>query len=197
MAEMTVARALSELKMLDKKIIQALTTDTFVSWARKDQDQDQVAKTEALLKGNLQSLRANIDRARRIKRSLVLSNAITSVDIAGESMTVAEIIEMRRRINHSKMLAAALSGQYESATNNVESLLERLDTKATTAFTVGENVDKDMVQAFVEARKPFIIGVRNADTEAKKLVDFVDAFEREVDEALNVSNALTTLEVED
>lgn len=197
MAQMTVARALSELKMLDKKIDQAIGLEPLVGWARKDQDAKEVDKQSKAMKASLQSIRANMDRARKIKRSLVLSNASTKVRIAGEDMTVAEIIEMRRRIAQHKNLAFQLANQHGRATGNVDKLLEQLDSKAAAAFTVKEEVDKDMVKAFVDARRPFLIGVTNADNEAKKLADFIDSFEREVDEALNVSNALTTLEVED
>lgn len=102
--EMTITRALSELKMLDKRINR--TVDDAVLGGlmigkhiqHGFQNQEEVEKKA---KADDQSIQALIKRRNAIKSAIVVSNATTMIDVAGVRMTVAEAIERNDRLRYS------------------------------------------------------------------------------------------------
>ncbi|WHX45188.1 hypothetical protein QNH35_01415 [Bacillus pumilus] len=101
--EMTITRALSELKMLDKRINR--TVDEAVLGGlmigkhiqHGFQHQEDIEKKA---KADDQSIQALIKRRNAIKSAIVVSNATTTIDVAGVSMTVAEAIERKTSIEY-------------------------------------------------------------------------------------------------
>ena len=205
--KMTVHKALAELKTLDDRIDSEITGSVFVRANRHNNMKifgktipDFMADTES----SYQSVKALINRRNAMKRAVVLSNAITKVNIGGVEYTVAEAIEMNNHgMENLVELRNCLREQYSSVKRMVESengdkLVKACENYIQATFGTKEkinNPDIEMAQKVYMANNTYDI-VTGFDIEKiiKELTDRIDAFKAEVDSALSVSNALTVIE---
>ena len=205
--KMTVHKALAELKTLDDRINSEITGSIFVRANRHNNMKifgkaipDFMADTES----SYQSVKALINRRNAMKRAVVLSNAITKVNIGGVEYTVAEAIEMNNHgMENLVELRNCLREQYSSVKRMVESengdkLVKACENYIQATFGTKEkinNPDIEMAQKVYMTNNTYDI-VTGLDIEKviKELTDRIDAFKAEVDSALSVSNALTVIE---
>ena len=205
--KMTVHKALAELKTLDDRINSEITGSVFVRANRHNNMKifgktiaDFMADTES----SYQSVKALINRRNAMKRAVVLSNAITKVEIGGVEYTVAEAIEMNNHgMENLVDLRDCLREQYSSVKRMVESengdkLVKACENYIQATFGTKEkinNPDIETAQNVYMANNTYDI-VTGLDIEKviKELTDRIDAFKAEVDSALSVSNALTVIE---
>lgn len=205
--KMTVHKALAELKTLDDRINSEITGSVFVRANRHSNTKifgkvipDFMADTES----SYQSVKALINRRNAMKRAVVLSNAITKVEIGGVEYTVAEAIEMNNHgMENLVELRNCLREQYSSVKRMVESengdkLVKACENYIQATFGTKEkinNPDIEMAQKVYMTNNTYDI-VTGLDIEKviKELTDGIDAFKAEVDSALSVSNALTVIE---
>ena len=205
--KMTVHKALAELKTLDDRINSEITGSVFVRANRHNNMKifgktipDFMADTES----SYQSVKALINRRNAMKRAVVLSNAITKVEIGGVEYTVAEAIEMNNHgMENLVELRNCLKEQYSSVKRMVESengdkLVKACENYIQATFGTKEKVnnpDIETAQKVYMANNTYDI-VTGFDIEKviKELTDRIDAFKAEVDSALSVSNALTVIE---
>ena len=205
--KMTVHKALAELKTLDDRINSEITGSVFVRANRHNSMKifgktipDFMADTES----SYQSVKALINRRNAMKRAVVLSNAVTKVEIGGVEYTVAEAIEMNNHgMENLVGLRNCLREQYSSVKRMVESengdkLVKACENYIQATFGTKEkinNPDIEMAQKVYMTNNTYDI-VTGFDIEKviKELTDRIDAFKAEVDSALSVSNALTVIE---
>ena len=205
--KMTVHKALAELKTLDDRINSEITGSVFVRANRHNNMKifgkaipDFMADTES----SYQSVKALINRRNAMKRAVVLSNAITKVEIGGVEYTVAEAIEMNNHgMENLVELRNCLREQYSSVKRMVESengdkLVKACENYIQATFGTKEkinNPDIETAQKVYMANNTYDI-VTGFDIEKviKELTDRIDAFKAEVDSTLSVSNALTVIE---
>ena len=205
--KMTVHKALAELKTLDDRINSEITGSVFVRANRHNNMKifgkaipDFMADTES----SYQSVKALINRRNAMKRAVVLSNAITKVEIGGVEYTVAEAIEMNNHgMENLVDLRDCLREQYSSVKRMVESengdkLVKACENYIQATFGTKEkinNPDIETAQKVYMANNTYDI-VTGFDIEKviKELTDRIDAFKAEVDSTLSVSNALTVIE---
>ena len=205
--KMTVHKALAELKTLDDRINSEITGSVFVRANRHNNMKifgkaipDFMADTES----SYQSVKALINRRNAMKRAVVLSNAITKVNIGGVEYTVAEAIEMNNHgMENLVDLRNCLREQYSSVKRMVESengdkLVKACENYIQATFGTKEKVnnpDIETAQKVYMANNTYDI-VTGFDIEKiiKELTDRIDAFKAEIDSALSVSNALTVIE---
>ena len=205
--KMTVHKALAELKTLDDRINSEITGSVFVRANRHNNMKifgkaipDFMADTES----SYQSVKALINRRNAMKRAVVLSNAITKVNIGGVEYTVAEAIEMNNHgMENLVELRNCLREQYSSVKRMVESengdkLVKACENYIQATFGTKEkinNPDIEMAQKVYMANNTYDI-VTGLDIEEviKELTDRIDTFKADVDSALSVSNALTVIE---
>ena len=205
--KMTVHKALAELKTLDDRINSEITGSVFVRANRHNNMKifgktipDFMADTES----SYQSVKALINRRNAMKRAVVLSNAITKVNIGGVEYTVAEAIEMNNHgMENLVDFRDFLRDQYSSVKRMVESengdkLVKACENYIQATFGTKEkinNPDIEMAQKVYMTNNTYDI-VTGLDIEKviKELTDRIDTFKAEVDSALSVSNALTVIE---
>ena len=205
--KMTVHKALAELKTLDDRINSKIADSIFVRANRHNNAKifgkaipDFMADTE----NSYQSVKALINRRNAMKRAVVLSNAVTKVEIGGVEYTVAEAIEMNNHgMENLVDLRDCLREQYSSVKRMVESengdkLVKACENYIQATFGTKEkinNPDIEMAQKVYMTNNTYDI-VTGLDIEKviKELTDRIDAFKAEVDSALSVSNALTVIE---
>lgn len=205
--KMTVHKALAELKTLDDRINTAIGESVFVRANRHNNTKifgKTIEEFKADSAASLMSATALINRRNAMKRAVVLSNAVTKVEIGGVEYTVAEAIEMNNHgMENLVDLRNCLREQYSSVKRMVESengdkLVKACENYIQATFGTKEkinNPDIEMAQKVYMTNNTYDI-VTGLDIEEviKELTDRIDAFKAEVDSALSVSNALTVIE---
>lgn len=206
---MNIHQALVELKTLNKRIESAIREGEWVV-ANKHSNgkiggidlKDFVEE----VKSRYQKVTDLIARAEAIKRAVVNSNAITKVTIAGKEYTVAEAIDMKnngierlrilvRRLNHDYTLAKGTADHANGtelerrADDYVRTMIGNTDVKGMT------DEIKRLRDEFIKAQTVELIDPIDALKQMEQLNDQINSFEMNVDSALSVSNALTTIEV--
>ncbi len=208
--KLTVHKALSELKILNDRIQREIDDIQFVLVNKHSNQKINGAPVKEYMeqtKEKYQSVTTLINRRNAIKRAVTRSNAVTTVDINGTEYTVAEAIDMKAvGVNHLRQLLQRMEYQFKQAQNQAERENgDRLDNRADEYMrSLYQNTDlKNMTDELKKVRENFITAqtveildpVKVTD-EITKLRDKIDAFMSEVDSALSVSNALTTVIVE-
>ena len=207
---MTVHKALSELKTLDARINKEIRELSFAIANKHGNAKISGISVEEYKKNaraKYDSVRTLINRRNAIKQAVTNSNAVTKVKVGEKEYTVAEAIDMKNyATGYYAHILNVMETQYQVAKSkadmeNGEKLDRRADTHVQSMY---EGADmKNMSDEIRKTREDFIksqtveivdpIGVV---AEMQKLRDYVDTFMVDVDSALSVSNALTTLSVE-
>lgn len=211
---MTVHKALAELKIIDDRINNAITSGTYVV-ANKHSNQKihgmTIDEFRAQMKADFQKVSDLIARRNAIKRAVVSSNAVTKVKVGDTEYTVAEAIEMKNHgMEFKDYFMRAISTQYVRAKNELDlnsgDPLEKRAEQYVLSVIQAQPKDSKMAvdsDAMKNLRAQYIkdnqydiidpIGVKDVidglDTE-------VSEFLTEVDAALSVSNAITVLDIE-
>ena len=207
---MTIHKALSELKILDSRIQNEINRYHFVVPNKHSNTKIggiPITDYAAEVREAYQSIRTLINRRNAIKRSITRSNAVTTVKINDVDYTVAEAIDMKSMgVSYLSALRTVLESQYSNAKanadkNNGERLEQRTDEYIRSMYSGADlkNMSDEIQKVrenFVTAQTVEIVDPINAAKEIETLTREIDAFMSEVDSALSVSNALTTIDVE-
>lgn len=207
--KMTIHKALCELKILDSRINNAISSARFCLANKHSNEKVNGVTVEEYwetMKASYNKASDLIRRREAIKRAVVLSNAKTIVKIGGKEYTVAEAIEMNNHgIDLKLQLKNAMKKQYDSAMTAIISKNSVVDDKATEYVVglFGQKESKTANEEYEKARKSYI------EANTMELIDPVNILEKiealeveiadfttEVDSALSVSNALTEITVE-
>lgn len=211
---MTIHKALAELKIIDDRINKAITSGTYVV-ANKHSNQKihgmTIDEFKTQMQADFKKVSDLIARRNAIKRAVVASNAVTKVKVGDTEYTVAEAIEMKNHgMEFKEYFMRAISTQYVRAKNELDlnsgDPLEKRAEQYVLSVIQAQPKDSKMAvdsDAMKNLRAQYIkdnqydiidpIGVKNVidglDTE-------VSEFLTEVDAALSVSNAITVLDIE-
>lgn len=207
---MTVHKALCELKLLDSRIKKEIGESTFV-FANKHSNTKvkgvDIGVFQDEIKSKFQSITDLINRRNAIKRAVVLSNAITKVTVCGIEYTVVEAIDMKQTGTETKkylIQKIAIDNsraRSDCFSNNENGLEERANTYIANLYgsTDMKNTSKDAQEAynrFVEAQTYEVVDPIGAVDVIAKLDKEINDFMTDVDAALSVSNAITTITIE-
>ena len=196
--KITITRALTELKTLDKRIQKAIDSGSFVSFEGQFH-QPNPHSLKAV--SSFQSIMDLLERRKKIKSSIVSSNAQTLVTICGKQMTIAEAIETKSSIKHMENLLNVLKRQRAEANLRVEQLNDRVRRDLENKTSLGGDKNTDNVDIVDFSRKymemhgvklfdPLKIGQR-----IETLEEYVSQFKSEVDFVLTEKNSTTFIEV--
>lgn len=209
MEQMLVTKGLNELKLLDSRIYRKINEGEFVEAAKvsapnvKGKISKEAFKTNA--KADYQSIMALIQRRNAIKAAIIVSNAVTMVDIAGKQMTVAEAIDKKSSIEYEKALLDQLSTQFLMALKKVTTENEKVDESIEQLLNTAygkegkEKITQASHQAIAEpyraANEYGLVDSLEIQELIKKMKDDIQSFESEVDTALQISNSTTMIEI--
>ncbi len=196
--EISVNRALSEIKTLDSRIEKATNAIKYIdiSIGKKSvSGYNSNNEYESDVKSKFQSVKDLISRRNLIKSAIVNSNANTEVTIGSKKMTVAEAIERKNSIQYDIQLLNKLKRDYNNALARFEKenerVKDRLDNLLETNFGREGKAKSEEIDAI---SKPFL------EQNEAKLVDtinikkVIEQMEYEIDEFLNnVDFALTEI----
>ena len=142
-----------------------------------------------------------------LKNAVSLSNAVTKVKIANIEYSIAEAINMKNHgIELKTKMLKAMERDYTKAINaisvyNGDSLEERADQYVIGIY--GSKDGKTNSDDIAKIRKDFITSQSYELVDPLDIVDAIntlqsdiDAFSSEVDAAISVSNAITTITIE-
>lgn len=211
MAQISITRALTEVKNLGEQINKFVTSNRFVAVAKGKGDRKvvpglnkTVSEVEATLKSNLQQVQDLIKRRKTLKDLIQQSNAYTCVVIAGESMTVQQAIERKQSIGYEKALYEAVRQQFVNGLNEVQRQQMQLDAQIDKAVEAAYANDKTKISAEQydliamprrNEHEPSLIDPLDCDKWLRETGEQLNAFITEVDFVLSESNAKTTVEV--
>lgn len=207
--EISITRALKELTLLDKRILDSISVSTFVGYAKKSSTKINNIHTrdefDKLVASNYDSIQALINRRVEIKSKIVESNANTIVVIGGIKYTVAAAIEAKSLIDYKKSLLAKLESQFRQANAVVSKENEKVDEKVYQMLKDArseENNTADLkedsyITQYRNTHEFDLVNPIKIHEKIEILRREIEDFENEVDFALSESNAITKITISD
>ena len=204
---MSVHRAMREIKMLDKKISDSSTEAVFVTHTTKGADSVGGVKKDKkmeTMRSEYQQLCDWMKRLCVLKTAVQQSNAVTKVIINGVEYTVAEAIAKKNYdMEHKKTILRSMVHQFNTSQVRIENNNTMLEQRANDRLkaiygnvTSTNAADAEATKkAFIENETAVLVDPMNIDKLIKELKDEIDAFESEVDAVLSESNAVTMLTI--
>lgn len=206
MVQISITRAIVELKTLDKKIQKLIESSVLVSFKGQFHQPHEGVKDASNV---YQSINDLIERRKRIKSAIVTSNALTKIKICGQEMTIAEAIETKSSIKHKKTLVMHMKNQYGTAVSNVERInskarsdIENKSVLSGTTSQTGSGNGESNKMSLEEFSKTYIQlhGVELFDPirinqKIEQLESYINQFEQDVDCLLSEKNATTMIDV--
>lgn len=209
--KMSVTRGLAELKMLDKRITDAISkiqpfdikigeqTPIFLN----SRDLKETKDVETRITSSMQSLNDLINRRAAINAAIVQSNATTTVEICGEVHTVATVIKMKDYIKTKRELSTRLKAMLNNFTREMDKQNKRVEDEIARRLTAvlsrdseGSDAERQMVTDAVHRQMaPTLIDPLKITDMIQQLDNEVDEFETNVDYVLSESNARTEINV--
>jgi len=205
--EMSVHRALAELKNIDSRIKNEISRAVFAGGKRKISETIQNVTSDVFKsrsKSYLQTITDLSNRRNAIKSALVLSNANTKVNIAGNEMTVAEAIDKKNTVDIQKTLIQKLKATHAGVHLKVTQFNETLSEEALAYFKqitenkdkLNENAFKAVLGAYKEEREQEIIEGFDVYKTYTDMEDELENFLTNVDYILSESNTETKITIE-
>lgn len=207
--KMTIHKALSELKIIDSRIDNAIRSGVFCIANKHSNDKIKglpLAEFKREMQGAYDKANDLIRRRDTIKRAVVLSNAVTKVIVGETEYTVAEAIEMKNHgMAFKRQFMDTLQQQYlraqaECLKNNGDDLEKRAEQYVVGIY--GAKEGKTDTEDFKKAKQDFItsnsfeiVDPLSINSKIEALENEISAFTSEVDAALSTANALTFIEV--
>lgn len=193
----TITRALTELKTLDKRIAKAIDSGTFVSYEGQFHKPSEQSKSA---KASYQSITDLLERRKKIKSLIVMSNAQTEVTVCGKIMTIAEAIETKSSIRHLENLMNRLKYQYADATKSVEHINDKvrrdLENKTELKGEKDSNIDIiEFSNKYMDMHGVKLYDPINIQSKIKGLEDYITNFNSEIDFVLTEKNSTTFIKV--
>lgn len=210
--QISVTRALVELKRLDERIGKAISSGQFIArTVGRDTNKkivgatDSVADMEKKIQGSFDKVGALILNRERVKSAIVMSNATTKVTILNKTISVAEAIELKSTVAFRKLYVSTLRMQLTNERNAVDKAAILLDAEIETSLNTLYGADSKKIDA--ETMKSVSDVKKNQKEQtlldAGKIEEKIAAVESdilnltsELDFVLSESNARTTIEVE-
>ena len=206
---MTVHKALAELKVLDSRINDAILSGDFIITKKNNQDTVKGKTVEQFKSKATEAFQKASDLIRRrnaIKNAVVVSNANTTVKIGDKDYTVVEAIEKKNHgMDYYVQLRDVLRQQFAKQKSELEKHNASLQQKAeqfVTGLMGGREVKTDSaeyisaVDTYIKSNTMTLLDPLGVEKKIEELDDMINTFLPEVDAALSVSNAVTTITIE-
>lgn len=206
MKELTLTRALAELKLLDSKISKAIQELKSVSYSVNN-IVPEFRVTSDEFKANYNSQMQSIQDLRNnkviLKNALMKANTETKVNIGGKEYTILEALNRKTDISTESLLVQTMKKQLSASianVNNINSSIEaNIENTIRSKSASSGNQSKDYIQTVRDSYKPQMPELVNADVVEKLIKDKeeeISEFIAEVDYALSEINAITKIKVD-
>ena len=205
MEEMTISRALNEVKMLDARIEKEIGSAVFVdAYQKKSQKliRIQISKSDfeknALAKYD--KVTDLIKRRHACKASILKSNATVTVTIKNKTYIVIDAIERKRAIELDKMFLQKMKSEHSDIANilavNESQLKEQISKMMSDVLASdrSESSVKEVSKIVREDNELTIVDPLSIKQKIDDLDSKIDGFLNDVDYALSESNATTKIQ---
>jgi hypothetical protein len=203
---LTITRALSELKLLDKRLQKKISTGNFTTViSRKNKHLVNEQQFVLNAKDEYQSIDDLIKRYNKIKTAIIISNSVTDVKIGNEVLKVSEVIERKQSLHYKKSLYEQLKRNREATNTMIQNtnqqmegdlqrLLETSFGKTSNTKTNADDIE-NISKAFRDNNQSRVLDPISIDTVISELEKEIDEYDREANFVLSESNALTKITV--
>lgn len=211
MAKITLARALTELKMTEKRIDDFFETNKnyFVGWKKTNstflnETSTTVAEFEVASVKNMDSINGLIDFWMKLKSAISKANNEFVVTVNKEEMTISEAIFKKSQMAFKKRLLDKLRAEHqkfiqtnESVNNNILANAEGIAKQMAGNKVPSPEVIKGFQDAFAANFKIEFVDPIHVEQKIENLKTEIDTFTSEIDYILSEANAKYTIEVAD
>jgi hypothetical protein len=200
--QISITRALNELKLLDQRINKSISNNIFVGVKLKDKSLEKDFNPSS----SLQSIKDLINRKQLIKSAIMLSNSKTIVEIGKEKISVVEAIEKKSTIVYKEELLKKLKKDYQVAITKEAKINIDVDNAVNRILesTLGKekvNASNDLIESiskpYRESNQASLDDPLKISEIIKDLEEEIDTFNSEIDFVLSESNAITKIELVD
>lgn len=206
--EMTLHRALSELKLADAKIEKKiLALGTVVGWKQKDKPVFGYVDEAKFIEDNKSTYQSVVDLLNRktvIKTALVKKNAETNVTINGNVMTIADAITMKANMALEKKLVLQLKTSYNAAASKINKDNEGVRMKLQEAIVamLGREAAKTkpdevemLTRSFMSLHEYLMVDPLDVTNVVREREEQIENFEAEVDAVLSEINGVEKITI--
>lgn len=205
--KMTLHKALSELKLIDAKIMKQTSEIIPVASVQKDKkinghiDETDFSKSA---NSNYDSVLALLERKVKIKKAIVSANATTKVTIADKEMFIADAISYKSAIELKKQFINTLLARYNKVVADLNLKNESVKTQCDRMLeaTLGKEKSqtnaedvKKMQEMYMATNEWKFVDPLTLAEKLKSLAEEVQQFESNVDAELSTINATTFIEL--
>lgn len=205
--QMTIHRALAELKLIDARIEKGIDAivpsgvmqpEKLVNQFHKKDDFEKDAKSK------YDSVTDLIDRKHKIKSAITQANSVTEVEIGDKKMTISEAINYKQVIGLRKRFAQTLKSKHALSKTQVEDGNAKVDENALRLaeaalnkdnVKIGDNDAVAITKPYIEANKFILVDPLDVDKKVEDMIKEIDEFEADVDAKLSEVNATTFIEI--
>lgn len=201
---MTITQALTELKLLGKRIDKTITSGTYIVAVQERTSSKSIAEITDGIKASWQRSNDLITRYNAIKAAVAASNATTKVNVNGNMYTVAMAIDAKAhfQVYRSKLLET-LTSQTKSAYSNFTSMTSKVEKDAMSLVrSAGEDTSDpeavknlEIYKQYQATNKVTMVDPLGMEKLLVAMSDEIDGFMLNVDTALSVANATTTIHI--
>lgn len=206
--KITITRALAELKLLDSRINKTTQQAQFVDLFQNRKDfalksGSTKEEFEKKAKSSMESILDLIERRKKIKSAILISNANVKVTIGSVEYAVIEAIDRKNSIEYEKVLLAKMRTEITIAKNEIEKQKPQLEN--TVEEMIKNNLGDDrkpsekdyeaIAKPFLHANELNLLDPCKVSDRIEKLDEDIDTFIAEVDLCLTESNSITQIEV--
>ncbi|MDA3854976.1 MAG: hypothetical protein PF569_01860 [Candidatus Woesearchaeota archaeon] len=204
---MTIHRALSELKLLDSRILKQIEKTKPIGIKQPGKLVNNFYSEEAFIeaaKENHQSITDLINRKNMIKFAITKVNSNTFVKIGDEEMTISDAINYKSSmylidsiIDKYTHILAQTKSQYNLLDEKVQSVAISLAEKALQKDNVkiGDNDASNIINPYLKNNKCSIIDPLQLEATIETMEEYKESFMSEVDAVLSEINATTFIEI--
>lgn len=216
MAQITLTRALVEIKTLEARINSA-TAQQFIGMTKGKTEKPTVGKyqkKEDVIKAAtsaFQTVNDLIDRRTRLKKALVEANTNTQVRVGNTVMSIADAIDAKNIAAFKSSLVTQIRHQITTASNMIEanrikmeaeiqSQVDRIlgnDAKNKDAAEQNKNMIQTIRDTMFDMHDMQIVDPNNLILGIEKMQAELQSFVDEIDFTLSEVNAKTTITVDD
>ncbi len=198
----SITQALSELKLLRKRI-DTVTSSAVFTTVKRANDLTDAARFATQATASFQSFTDLMRRYNSLKSAIVVSNATTKVTIGGVEYTVADAVERKRSIDMEHTLLSTMKSQYTATKNEYErhqqAEQQRVDRLLTTELAKDAKTNVEVVQqlttTFLAQNKAVILDPLSIADKIAEMTRSIEDFETQVDYCLSESNGRTLVSI--
>ena len=202
----TITRALTRVKTLADRLEELGDTGTrnignyigTVLEQRKDSDGSKKYVENA--NANFNSFNDLFDELVKVKNAIKASNAVATITINGETMTISEAITLKECVHVKRNFYRELLKRYEECEKSVERAEAEIEDKARKQVEKLNLDSKDNYETILDAARTsvvkdsriVVVGIDNIE-KVREEFNKLDNFFEEIDYKLSESNAVTVI----